>query len=83
MTVTNREAESYPPLTDEEKKHQERLTNLLNKKRRGDWVLVGELLGCEAQAAEKSFKRIHSKNHLAAVEALEKIISNRINLLKP
>ena len=86
--MTERNLKSSPPLidfkpnTDEEEQYLIKLEGLLNTTRRGDWVLVGEIMKCEPQSAEKSFKRVFSKNHSAAVEALEKIINNRNQLLK-
>lgn len=88
MIVTDRNSKTSPPAidfkprTDEERQHLAKLKRLLESKRRGDWGLVGEMIGCEAQTAEKSFRRVFSKNHLMVVEALEKIISNRTQLLK-
>lgn len=72
----------FKPNNEKEEQYLQKLEGLLDSKRRGDWRLVGELIGCEAQTAEKSFKRVYSKNHTAAVEALEKIINSRIQLLK-
>ena len=86
--MPERNLKSSPPLIDfkpnthEEEQYLIKLESLLNTKRRGDWVLVGEIMKCEPQTAEKSFKRVFSKNHTTAVEALEKIIDNRKQLLK-
>lgn len=71
----------FKPTNEKEQAHLERLNALLMNKRRGDWGLVGEIIGCEAQTAEKSFKRVYSKNHAAAVDALEQVINTRTQLL--
>ena len=60
----------------------EKLNDLLKNKRRGDWGDVAIMIGATSQQnAEKSFKRVFSKNHKKAVEALEKIINTRNQLL--
>ena len=86
--MTDRNLKSSPPAIDfkptsaDEEKYVIKLNDMLVNKRRGDWGLVGEIIGCEAQTAEKSFKRVYSKNHAAAVAALEEIIETRAKLLK-
>lgn len=60
----------------------ESLKRLLDVKRRGDWILVAEMLGISAKNAELSFARIYSKHHNQVVEALSNVIENRRKLLK-
>lgn len=73
---------SYIPKDENEETHIKALQSLLDKKRRGDWKLVGEMLSISAGAAEKSFLRVYQKNHFEVVEALQKIINNRKELLQ-
>jgi len=72
---------SFVPRDDDEKKYVEALEEILTEKRHGDWKLVGNMLGITPAAAEKSFIRVHQKNHFEAVEALKKVISNRKALI--
>lgn len=72
----------FTPQNEIEKIHLAMINDLLRQKRHGDWGLVGEIMQCSAQAAEKSFKRVYSKSHLQAVAALESIINNRKKLLQ-
>lgn len=72
----------FDATTDEEKNYLVKLEGLLSKKRRGDWGLVAEILKILPGAAEKSFLRVHSKNHADAVKALEDVITNRNKLFK-
>lgn len=72
---------SYVPKDEKEKKHVDALESLLAEKRRGDWQLVGEILNISAGLAEKRFLRVYQKNHFETVEALQKVITNRKNLL--
>lgn len=74
---------NFVPSTKEEKLHLTRLKELLYLKRRGDWDLVAEILEIPRQSVEKAFIRVYSKNHFAAVDALEKVIENRQKLLNP
>ncbi|ROI09763.1 hypothetical protein EGI11_03125 [Chryseobacterium sp. H3056] len=86
--MSDRKSKSSPPVIDfkptnkDEEEYLRKLTTLLENKRRGDWGLVAELMECESQTAEKAFKRVYSKNHSEAVEALQKIINTRNELLK-
>lgn len=70
------------PKTSKEEKYLKKLNDLLEQKRYGDWQVIGEMLGVSAPSAEKSFYRVFQKNHFEVVEALEKIIKNRENLIK-
>lgn len=70
------------PKTKKEEKYLKSLNGLLEKKRYGDWQIIGEALNISAQSAEKAFYRVFQKNHFEAVSALEKIIKNRENLIK-
>lgn len=72
----------FSPTTEEEEKYLMKLESLLEIKRRGDWGLVGQMLKIPTASAEKAFLRLYSKNHFKAVDALEKIINNRNELLK-
>ena len=58
------------------------LKGLLDAKRRGDWLLVAEMLGISAKNAELSFARIYSKYHNEVVDALNTVVQNRRKLLK-
>lgn len=68
--------------TEKEIEYLQDLTNLLSKKRRGDWTLIGEMLGISAVSAEMAFFRVYQKNHFSVVEALKKVIENRSELIK-
>ncbi|ROI03696.1 hypothetical protein EGI16_10815 [Chryseobacterium sp. G0240] len=70
------------PKTKKEEKYLKELNDLLGKKRYGDWQVIGEMLEISAASAEKAFLRVYQKNHFEVVEALEKIIKNRENLIK-
>lgn len=72
----------FEATTEDEKNYLLKLEGLLSKKRRGDWGLVAEIMNILPGAAEKSFLRIHSKNHKQAVNALDTVIANRNNLFK-
>lgn len=75
----------FTPQNEEEETHLTKLYELLSQKRRGDWGLVAEIMELpkeKQQSAEKAFLRVFSKNHFRAVEALEKVVNNRKNLLK-
>jgi hypothetical protein len=72
---------NFIPKTEEEKIHLSKLTDLLKLKRRGDWKLVAEMTKLEPANVEKAFGRVHSRNHLKVVEALEKITQLRKSLL--
>ena len=72
----------FEPKNETEEIYLEKLNDLLKNKRRGDWGDVAIMIGATSQQnAEKSFKRVFSKNHKKAVEALEKIINTRNQLL--
>jgi len=71
----------YVPKDEEEKRYIESLETLLSQKRRGDWKLVGEIVGISSASAEKAFLRVYQKNHFETVEALRKVIKNRKQLL--
>lgn len=70
------------PKTKKEEKYLKSLNDLLEKKRYGDWQVIGEMLNISAPSAEKAFLRVYQKNHFEVVSALEKIIKNRENLIK-
>jgi len=72
---------SYIAKNEEEKQHLLSLESLLDNKRRGDWKLVGEMLGIPTASAEKAFFRVYQKNHFEVVKALKKIIEKRKELL--
>ncbi|WP_345205984.1 hypothetical protein [Chryseobacterium ginsengisoli] len=72
---------TYIPKSDEEIKHLEWLSQLLNEKRRGDWQLVASMIKVSAQSAEKAFFRVFQKNHFEASSALAKVINQRKQLL--
>lgn len=75
----------FNPQNAEERAYLQKLTDLLSQKRHGDWVLVAEIMELPSrkqQSAEKAFLRVYSKHHFKAVEALEKVINNRKNLIK-
>ena len=80
LPVANENKFDFVPSTPEEKIHLEKLNELLNKKRRGDWELVAEMCGISKRNSEQSFKRVHSIHHLSVVDALTKVIQTR-NLL--
>jgi len=71
----------FSPVTEEEKAHLVRITNILKLKRRGDWQAVAEMVSLLPANAEKSFKRVHSVNHKTVVNALEKVIESRQQFL--
>lgn len=71
----------FTPTNDQEKDHLKRLYELLGAKRKGDWVLVGEMCGISAKNAEVSFSRVYSKYHNQVVDALDNIIDARVQLL--
>lgn len=73
---------NFKPSTVEEKIHLKKMKKLLSRKRRGDWDLVSELLEVSRTSAIKSFIRVYSNNHFNAVEALDRVIENRKDLLK-
>lgn len=73
--------ENVNSITDEEIQHQNLLDTLLTEKRRGDWVLIGEMCGITPKNAELAFNRIHSKHHLVVVESLKTVISSRKSIL--
>ncbi|WP_343642912.1 hypothetical protein [Chryseobacterium sp.] len=73
---------SFSPNNEEERKHLQVLESLINDKRRGDWQIVGPMVGISPMAAEKAFIRVYSKNHFEVVEALRKVIDQRKELLK-
>lgn len=54
---------------------------LNNLRRPGDFVIVGQMLGITAQNALRAFNRIGSKYHSAVVEALDKVINSRQQLI--
>ncbi|QPH38401.1 hypothetical protein [Pedobacter endophyticus] len=66
----------------DEQIYLESLKRLLDAKRRGDWLLVAEMLGISAKNAELSFARIYSKYHNEVVDALNTVIKNRKKRLK-
>lgn len=70
------------PKTKKEQKYLESLNSLLEKKRYGDWQVIGYMLNIPAPSAEKSFFRVYQKNHFEVVSALKKLIENREKLLK-
>lgn len=70
------------PKTKKEEKYLKSLNDLLEKKRYGDWQIIGKMLNISAPSAEKAFLRVYQKNHFEAVSALEKVIKNRENLIK-
>lgn len=47
----------------------------------GDWIIVGKMLNITAKNARISFTRPESKRYSAIIEALEKIIKNREEIL--
>jgi hypothetical protein len=72
---------SYTPKNKEEKQHLEALETLLKEKRRGDWLLVAEIVGISSASAEKAFFRVFQKHHFEVVEALKDVINKRKELL--
>lgn len=56
-------------------------TELNNLRRPGDFVIVGQMVGITAQNALRAFSRIGSKYHSAVVEALDKVINSRQQLI--
>jgi len=71
----------FSPKNDEDKKYLEKLNNLIEVKRRGDWILVGQILNISSKNAENSFYRVHSKHHVKCVEAIESVIDTRSQLI--
>ena len=47
----------------------------------GDWIVVGKMLGITAKNAQQSFIRPDSKRYSSIIEAIEKIVENREELL--
>jgi len=72
----------FVPSTPEEKKHLQRLKELIYQKRHGDWEEVSNIVGIPTRSVEKAFVRVYSKNHFKTVDALEQVIENRKNHLK-
>ncbi|MGY3054345.1 hypothetical protein ACVWYG_002552 [Pedobacter sp. UYEF25] len=62
--------------------YEGKLTELLEGKRKGDWLLVAELVGISSKNAEVAFNRIYSKNHKQVVTALQRVINNRKSMLQ-
>jgi len=58
------------------------LDELLEKKRRGDVALVAEIIGESLNNTGKILRDEKKKKHKDAVAALEKIVTNRDNLMK-
>lgn len=73
---------TFSPKNEDEEKHLKVLESLLSHKRRGDWKLVAELTGIPVTSAEKAFFRVYQKHHFEVVNALQKVIENRNELLK-
>lgn len=67
---------------EQEKQYLDRLRKLLDLKRRGDWIMVAEILNISPKNAEISFARLSSKYHTQVVEALTTVIETRNKLLK-
>lgn len=67
--------------TEKETEYLQSLTIMLKEKRRGDWTLIGEMLGISAVSAEMAFFRVYQKNHFEVVEALKKVIAKRKDLI--
>lgn len=63
------------------KEAEAKWTELNNLRRTGDFVIVGQMLGITAQNALRAFSRIGSKYHNAVVEALDKVINSRQQLI--
>lgn len=73
---------SLEPQTQDEVKYLDKLEALLQRKRRGDWGLISEMLSIPSASVEKAFFRVYQKNHFEVVSALEKVINNRKKLIK-
>ncbi|SMO48446.1 hypothetical protein [Solitalea koreensis] len=58
------------------------LFELYQSIRKGDWTLVGEIVGISADYAQKAFDRGGSAYHNEVVDALEEIIESRKHLLR-
>lgn len=71
----------FSPTNDEETNHLKNLHELLGTKRKGDWLLVGEICGISSKNAEVAFSRVYSKYHNVVVEALGRVIENRKQML--
>lgn len=71
----------FTPKNQKEKKYLEKLQGLLKDKRRGDWNIISEKLDVPVASVKKAFFRVYQKNHFKVVDTLQKVISNRKNLL--
>ena len=69
----NKVRETIKRTESPEEKHKTLLKELLQDKRKGDWVLVGEMCGISSKNAEVAFDRVFSKYHKQVVEALTNI----------
>ena len=47
----------------------------------GDWIVVGEMLGITAKNAQQSFTRPDSKRYTDILNAIEKVVKSREELL--
>ena len=70
---------NYPSCDKEEK---QRLHEINNLRRTGDFILASEIVGISVENAKRAFSRVGSKYHDRVVNALENIIENRIKLIK-
>jgi len=71
----------FTPTNETEKNHLKILMELLGMKRKGDWLLVGEMCEISSKNAEVAFSRVYSKHHNMVVDALGKVIENRKQML--
>lgn len=71
----------FTPRTKEEENHLSRLKWIIKMKRKGDWGIVGDMVGLSWPNTQRAFQRVYSKHHLKVVETMEQVINKRLKEL--